>query len=208
VIHIVDIGSLRLPDGDVPYQPLLDRGLGRLTEFDPQVSGPAIGNGHAATLHICAYPGWSSLLRPSAAFLEAFPGFIVNARVIREMSVFTCRLDDLDIAPIDFLKMDVQGSELMILENGREKLRECAVVQLEVPFLALYDGQPQLWQLDRELRSQGFILDSFVGIKAPFEADVLYVRDYVSGAASRKVMDKMHLILTHCYQRKAMETAA
>jgi hypothetical protein len=199
VIHIVDIGSLRLPDGDVPYQPLLDRGLAKLTTFDPQEDTKTIGDGKPAMLHICTYPGWSSLLQPSAAFLKMFPAFKANARVVDRKIVKTHRLDDLDIEDIDFLKLDVQGSELAILEHGRKKLRECSVVQVEVPFLELYDGQPQLWQLDRELRQQGFVLAGFVSMKVPIEADALYVR-YGSENLSR--------ILDHCYRIRVTEKAA
>jgi hypothetical protein len=199
MIHIVDIGSLRLPDGVVPYQPLLDRGLGRLTEFDPQQGTVAIGDGKMATLHVCKYPGWTSLLRPSVKFLGGFPYYEEAAKIIRQSQISTQRLDDLDIEPIDFLKLDVQGSEHAILENGHDNLRRCAVVQTEVAFAELNEGQPQWWQIHQELRSQGFVLHSLFDIKPPIEAEALYVRP-----------GRQHLsiILEHCYSAQERRKAA
>src|SRR6185436_1594577 len=115
----------------------------------------AIGDGAVYTLNICAYPGWASFLKPSVAALECFTSFQEQASVKRQRPAQTFRLDALDeIAHIDFLKVDVQGSELDVLRGGAIKLRDAAVVQVEVPFVALYDGQPTFSNIDRELRAQ------------------------------------------------------
>jgi len=109
----------------------------------------------------------------------------------------TKRLDDLsDLAPVDFLKLDVQGAELLVLEHARETLRTVSVLQCEVEFLELYEGQPLFADVDAFLRSQGFAFLRFsYSMGRPFKplsyaqaplramsqilwADVIYVRDF------------------------------
>lgn len=204
MIHICDIGSW--PEGPPPYQPLLDHKLGRLSQFDPQVNGYVIGDGEKATLYRCAYPGWTSLLKPNEKLLKHLP-FDRAAQVVEiRTDVPTTRLNDLDIDPIDYLVMDVQGSELKILQHGRKKLHNCAVIQLEVPFLELYIYQTPFWRLDQELRHMGFMLHNFVSLKHHcgqlIDGDALYVRDFTDEVPN-SIMRTMRLILDHCYNGRS-----
>ncbi len=212
--HVVDIGASPT-DGPPPYAPLLEAGLCRVTGFDPDPAAIAelrlnsrereqdlylpyaIGDGREHTLYVCDYScGWTSLFEPRADALECFPYFRAPARVIRREPIQTRRLDDLDLAPVDFLKMDMQAGELAALNSGHETLRSVAVVQLEMQFINLYDGQPSFGEVDQELRRQGFLPHTFFTLKKwpiaplrfgddatrPFnqllEADLVYVRDF------------------------------
>lgn len=207
--HVADIGANPI-DADQPYSELLQARLCRLTGFEPQVPALeklqasasdlqtylpyAIGDGGAHTLNICNYSGWSSLLTPSERALQTFP-FKRNAAIVDRVPVQTHRLDDLaEARSIDFLKIDVQGSELPIFENGRDALRETVAIQVEVSFVALYENQPVWSSIDLELRAQGFIPLLLLHTKPHFfskingqpvgerhqmlEADAVYVRDY------------------------------
>ena len=59
--------------------------------------------------------------------------------VIGEEKIDTKRLDDIsEIKDIDFLKIDVQGSELTIFMNGRKKLGNAVAIQTEISFVSLY----------------------------------------------------------------------
>ncbi len=212
--HVVDIGASPT-DGPPPYAPLLEAGLCRVTGFDPdpvaiaKLNGTrgenetylphAIGDGHAHFLYVCDYScGWTSLYEPRAAALECFPYFRQPARVIRREPIQTRRLDDLDLGSVDFIKMDMQASELTALNNGHATLRSVAAIQLEMQFINLYEGQPSFGEVDQELRWFGFIPHTFFTIKKfpiaplrfgddptrPFnqllEADLVYVRDFTS----------------------------
>jgi FkbM family methyltransferase len=214
-VRVADIGAAFY--GEVPpYQKLLDTGLCQLFAFEPDsryaaplrqrlrsggtVFEQAIGDGHEHTLYICNH-GWTSLLEPDPDALGFFNTFPILGRVESKALIATPRLDDVDELPqIDFLKMDVQGSELSILQNGRRKLSTCVAIQIEISFIPLYKNQPPFGLLDTELRSQGFIPHRFMAVKGwsitptvrnndprlPFnqllEADVVYIRDIIHPA--------------------------
>lgn len=176
-IHIVDIGASPI-DGDPVYQPILDGGGFRLTGFEPspemydelmKKKHPhmtflpyAIGDGKEATLNVCYAPGMTSLLEPDMEVLSHFHGFETWAEVIKKEALLTHRLDDLkEVQDIDFIKLDVQGSELAILENGVEKLKSTLVVHMEVNFIPFYKNQPLFAELDLALRKMGFSFHKF-----------------------------------------------
>jgi FkbM family methyltransferase len=213
-INLVDIGAAFFGE-PAPYQPLLDNGLAKLFAFEPdereierlqrhlgqrgQVIPCAVGDGRAHTFHICPkQSGMSSLLEPDPASLGFFNLFVDIGRVESTKVMPTRRLDDIDELPqIDFCKMDCQGSELMILANGRKKLSDCVAIQTEVSFITLYKNQPTFGDIDQELRRQGFIPHRFTEVKCwsitpivrnneprlPFnqllEGDIVYVRNII-----------------------------
>lgn len=207
---IIDIGANPI-DGPPPYKEMLDYGLCTVTGFEPQTEaltvleahkGPleryrpeAVGDGREHRLKITKAQGMTSLLTPDQNQLRLFNEFTDWATVVEEHDVQTHRLDDLDIDDFDLLKIDVQGSELMIFQNGRNRLANAVAVHTEVSFVPLYHGQPTFAEVDSELRAQGFMPHSMPAVKrwaiAPtvfednvyipgnqlLEADVVYIRD-------------------------------
>lgn len=176
-IHIVDIGASPI-EGLPIYQPILDQGGYRLTGFEPnphqyaelmKQSHPkmtflpyAIGDGREAVLNICSAPGMSSLLEPDLELLSLFHGFGEWGQVIERQPLTTHRLDDIDeVQNIDFLKLDVQGSELTILENAAEKLKSTLVIHVETLFVPFYKDQALFGEIDIILRKAGFLLHRF-----------------------------------------------
>jgi FkbM family methyltransferase len=211
-LEIADIGAAWL--GDPPlYRRLLDLKLARLNAFDAddrqhaalreaygadlRLFSDIVGDGARHTLHLAApQSGMTSLLKPSARHLAFFNGFDRFGEIHETVEVATTRLDDVAGLPdLDFLKMDIQGGELMALEHGKARLAQCAAVQLEVSFVPLYEGQPTFGEIDAWMRGQGFMLHCFAELKPwsiapvrrnndlrqPFnqllEADAVYVRD-------------------------------
>jgi FkbM family methyltransferase len=232
--HVVDIGANPI-EGAPPYRPLLDAQLCRITGFEPQASALAelnlkkganeayfpyaVGDGQEHTLNLCAYPGWTSIFVPSAAALEVFSFFTNNARVVGQTLVQTRRLDDLvEVDDIDFLKIDIQGGELAVFVHGRQKLKNAVVIQTELQFVNLYEGQPSFGEVDQELRAQGFIPHAFAALKrwpiSPLqfggnptqplnqllEADLVYVRDFIhADSISNDQLKHLCLIAHSCY---------
>jgi FkbM family methyltransferase len=136
---IVDIGANPI-DSLPPYKLLLDQGRCRVFGFEPQTEAldaldakksdreryltDVVGDGKAGLLRICRATGMTSLFVPDQQILRNFPGFNEWGQVIKEVPVKTRRLDDIsEIEVIDFLRMDAQGAELSILQNGHERLK-------------------------------------------------------------------------------------
>lgn len=141
-------------------------------------------------------------------------------RVVSKTEVETKRLDDIpEVAGTDFLKLDVQGAELMILEGGTQLLEDVVVIHTEVEFAPLYVGQPLFADIDGFLRSQGFVLHRFNGLAgrafkpflkdndpgAPLSqtlwGDAVFIKDFMRlDRLSIEKLMKMAVILHETYQ--------
>jgi FkbM family methyltransferase len=178
-LKIVDVGA-NPDDGSAPppYSPLMAAANARVIGFEPnlealaaldQRKGPnevylpyAIGDGHRHLLYHCYAPGMTSLLQPNAEVLSLFHGFSEWGRVVRTEEIETVRLDDVhETEGLDFLKVDIQGAELLVFENAVERLATALVIQTEVEFLPMYVGQPLFSDVERFLRQHGFMLHRF-----------------------------------------------
>ena len=227
-ISIVDVGAAFYGERAL-YGPLMTAKLARLVGFEPdaaqcEIWGEeadlytrilpfALGDGRAHPMYI-APTGMTSLLEPDAAsygFYTVFAQPPFSPVCDRPSQwIDTRRLDDVDeLDRVDFLKIDVQGAELLVLQNGREKLKDCSVVQIEAPFVRLYKGQPSFGELDAELSRQGFMVHGFASLKrlpiAPYsvsgagvginqlvDLDMIYIRDLIH---PERVTDRQ-LVLT------------
>jgi FkbM family methyltransferase len=234
-IHVADVGAADLGEKP-PYSALLQRGLMRLSAFDGderhkarlldlykddfRFYGDIIADGKDHTMYVTQpSTGMSSILKPSKKHLEFFNGFSAFGEILREMKVKSKRLDDIeDLDAIDYLKIDVQGAELMVMKNGRKKLAKCVVVHTEVSFTPLYEGQACSGEVDVWLRSQGFFPHSYEFIKKwsifpkvrennfrvaynqLLEADIVYVRDpFKLDELSVDQLKKLAYITNYCY---------
>lgn len=234
ITQVVDAGANPI-DGDPPYKAMLAAGLCEVTGFEPQADalarleqnrGPgerylpyALGDGTQATLNICELEGMTSLLVPEPKHLALFNLFPIWGKVKNQIPVETRKLDDIaEIGRMDFLKMDVQGSERDVLSRGQEKLKDTVVVQTEVSFVPLYQGQPVFGEIDLILRGQGFLPHCVTGTKiwplAPMvvgnqpnrgirqllETDMVYVRNF-SRPENMTVEQwkQLALLAHHCY---------
>lgn len=174
---VVDIGAYQIA-GDPIYAPLLRAGNADIVGFEPNrealaqliaANTPnstflphAVGDGRRHTLHICAARDMTSLYPPNPDVLNLFHGFPVWSQVVGTEQVDTVRLDDIaETKGVTFLQMDIQGAELMALQNARERLKDALVLHLEVEFMPLYKNQPLFSDVDRFLRDQGFVLHKF-----------------------------------------------
>jgi FkbM family methyltransferase len=231
---IVDIGANPIEE-EPPYNKMLAAGLCDLVGFEPQpealarleqMKGPrerylpyAIGDGTQKTLHVCKSQGMSSILVPDARHLALFNSFPIWGEVTATLPIATRRLDDVaEITAMDFLKMDIQGSELDVIRHGRERLKQAVCLQVEVSFVTLYEGQPAFGEIDTELRQMGFMPHCFQAVKmwpiAPtvigdnphkalrqlLEADIVYVRDFSQREnMSAEQWKQLALIAHHIY---------
>ncbi len=235
-IQVADIGAAFINERPV-YTGLIDRGLAHLTAFEGDARQTAaiagaygddvtvipafVADGTTRILYL-AEPatGMTSLLEPSGDALRFFNGFSDFGQVIGTEDIATSRLDDIaDVPLIDFLKMDVQGLELTVLEHGQDRLKDCVAIQLEVSFIALYERQPTFGEVDVWMRAHRFVPHCFEDVKCwsiapstkggdirvPFrqllEADIVYVRDPLAlGPLTVDQLVKYALVSHYCFR--------
>lgn len=231
----VDIGAMAL--GAEPYTPLVNYGVGTVIGFEPVLeeceklnqmhrnSGHrylpyVIGDGSPGVFNVCNYPMTSSLFEPNMPLVEKFQNLGELMQVVRKEPVNTKRLDDIaEVSGADYLKMDVQGAELSILQGAHNVLRETMIVHTEVEFVPLYEEQPLFADVDAELRRQGFLLHKLQGTAGrafkPFAlgnnlntpisqmlwADAVYVKNFTRfhEISPRKLL-KLAIMLHELYQ--------
>lgn len=150
----------RIPHRVIGFEPLLDRMNERA---DAEGSGVemlpyAVGDGSRRVLHINNEDATSSLY-PLNQDLNARFEHLCGLRTLHHQSIETRRLDDvLPAEPVDFLKLDVQGAELLVLQGAERALGRTAVVHCEVEFSPIYLGQPLYPEVQSFLGSRGFAL--------------------------------------------------
>lgn len=215
-IRCVDVGAMDLGSIHEPWLNAAQEGCVEVIGFEPipaeferlireaaTADGSirylpfALGDGKEHVLHITNVPMTSSLFAPAVDTVSLFPGLGELMQVVKTIPMPTKRLDDLmEIGEVDFLKLDVQGAELMVLENAVRTLEHVSVIQCEVEFVELYEGQPLFSDIDAFLRSKGFSFLKFTyTMGRPFKpllldndpchmisqmlwGDALYVKDF------------------------------
>lgn len=231
----MDVGASCIAETPV-YKTLLDEGLAHLNAFegDPRqideirrffsgnvsIFNDFLADGTERTLYVCnKNSGMTSLLKPNERALKFFNGFDRFGHVIGTEIVKTKRLDDVTGIPkIDFLKMDIQGSELCVLKNGPNTLSECMAIQLEVSYICLYEGQPPFGEIDIWMRDNGYVPHCFLDVKRwsisptikndnfriPFnqllESDIVYIKNPMNlDIIDNDSLVKMAIISHYCF---------
>ena len=162
----------------------------------------------------------SSLDEPTLPLLSMFQALPELVRVVRRQPLTTKRLDDVpEAAGTDFLKLDVQGAELDVIRGASKTLSSVTIVQTEVEFVPLYEGQPLFADVDMALRAHGFMFHKFLGLSGrafkPFLrdknpnlpigqilwSDAVYVRDFTRfDELAPDQLLKLALVLIECYR--------
>ncbi len=170
---IVDVGAQMLGEPHI-YEPLLRAGIRhRVIGFEPlqdritervaaegggtlQMLPYAVGDGARHRLHVNNDDATSSLFPLNRALTQHF-NHLNTLRTVREEEVETRRMDEVVVSgPVDFLKLDIQGAELMALEGAGAVLGRTALIHCEVEFSPIYLGQPLFQDVAAHLRMRGF----------------------------------------------------
>jgi FkbM family methyltransferase len=172
-IQLMDIGAACINEKPV-YKNLLEENLAHLNAFEGDARQIAkikheygdrvtiftdyLSDGANKYVYLASeLSGMTSLLKPNLKALRFFNGFEDFGRIEKVEDIQTRRLDDVEGIPmIDFLKMDIQGSELTVLSNGTKVLQNCLAIQLEVSYICLYQDQPTFGDVDIWMRQNGF----------------------------------------------------
>ena len=129
----------------------------------------------------------SSLLRPSESFASRYqvPGFAIENIGSRQTNTLDNIIYETDesAAPYgEFLKLDVQGAELEVLQGAERVLSERTVAVIaEVSFCELYENQPLFGDVASFLKSKGF---GFYGFHA-MSHRASHLRDLIDCSSPR-----------------------
>ena len=144
-INIMDIGASCIAEMPL-YKILLDEHLAHLNAFEGDsrqiekiqatfrdkvtIYNDFLSDGTEKTLYVASEAsGMTSLLKPDLTALKFFNGFEGFGTIYKTEQIQTKRLDDVpDLNAIDMLKMDIQGSELSVLSNGLNTLKDCLAI--------------------------------------------------------------------------------
>jgi len=102
----------------------------------------------------------SSFYEPGKRFREVFCGrhFAVEERATVDITSLDMVYSKEAMALPDFLKIDTQGSELGILQGAKTVLKSACLVEAEVEFVEIYEGQPLFHDVARFMAQNGFEL--------------------------------------------------
>ncbi len=134
-------------------QPLMDIGGSIFVAFDPTLEDEkasprrrilplALETAQTHVLHECAAPMTSSLLLPNDAVISRYENLANLCQVVQSVRDRHGSIGLLEDIAADFLKIDVQGATLLVLQNGLQVLEGVLVVHTEVEFAPIYTGQP------------------------------------------------------------------
>jgi FkbM family methyltransferase len=125
-----------------------------------------------ATLYVTKAPMCTSLYPPNEPLLERFAGLSELMNLDFEIEIETTTLDAFcqaeGVEEIDFLKIDVQGADLKVLQGATQLLHKSVLaIQIEVEFTHLYKDQPLFADVDSFVRQQGFTLFDLAMARRP-----------------------------------------
>ncbi len=177
-LQVIDVGAMWFGLDNLAHKALLKGDIARVIGFEPVQAECEklnamnmrhhsylpyfIGDGTERTFYLTNHSMTSSLYPPNERLLRRFNQLHEFTTTIKTDRVQTKRLDDIaEITRVDFIKCDVQGGDLDVLKGAERHLAKTLVVQVEVEFVPLYEGQPLFAEIDIYLRGLGFILHTF-----------------------------------------------
>lgn len=113
--------------------------------------------------YITTLPASSGFYLPDISFLQRIQDGVKNLSVVNTLEMDTINFDSFasenHIDPVDFIKLDTEGSELDILKGAIKSLRKSVIgLSIEVEFLPIHKNQPVFSDVDSFLRPLGFKL--------------------------------------------------
>ena len=180
-LYLLDVGSAKgMPDRWKVIRDIIfsygfepDEGARRkLIQNEKKLMGGNIDYPYALSnekknveLNILKKPSHSSILEPNNDFINLFKkrhpeGFELDFKV----NVEAIDLDSLDLKVKDFMKIDVQGYELKVLEGAKYSLKEILGLEIEVEFSELYKQQCSFGEIKDYLLTNGFEFVDFTSL--------------------------------------------
>lgn len=192
-INICDIGSG--PSEETPFiETLLKNTNSNIIGFEPNVEeykklnnsknkkyyNHAVGDGKVHELNICKAPGMSSFLKPNIEYLKLFHKFEEWSKILKRIPVQTKKLDDIK-EEFDLIKIDIQGYESEVIKNGKNKIKNSLILQIETSPIPLYIDEKPFSHICNQLEKLGFYLHMFNNINTRTFKPLMVNKDNYSG---------------------------
>ena len=111
-------------------------------------------------------PVCSSLYEPKQKFLELYNNLNV-AYLKNTTEIDTISVDEFskshNLEYVDFIKIDIQGSELDVFKWGVKTLKKTLIIVSEVEWVEQYIDQPLFGDVSSFLKDQDFMIHKFLG---------------------------------------------
>ena len=98
----------------------------------------------------------SSLLEPNKT-VEVHPWLKFDEQIIVKTDTVKNKMVEFEVETIDFIHMDVQGAELMVLKGTSDYISKIKMIWLEVENIELYKKQPLTADVEFFLKSNNFV---------------------------------------------------
>lgn len=156
-LTIVDVGAQDLQGEGHVYSPLTRSWPHRVIGFEPifdtevvertesgvrRLLPCALGDGSAQELNVTRYSALSSFYKPNRSLRAEFHGPKHLYEIVTTVPTRTQALDTLALQQADFVKLDAQGAEPMIVKGGMRYISQTPLVYSETTFVPLYEGAP------------------------------------------------------------------
>lgn len=131
-------------------------------------------------LRVMSQPLSSSVL-PLSHHKEVYPDIDEVKQVEVDSRTLDSMMRELDEAGVEagefnFMKMDIQGAEILALKGGAKMLQGIDAILTEVFFTPLYEGSASIDEIDEVLESHGFVRVATNSVNHESWGDAFYVR--------------------------------
>lgn len=109
------------------------------------------------SLNFCRKPMVSSHFFPKQDFIARYP-LSERFDVLSSGSMSCQTIDEVlstNSSRCDFIKLDIQGGELAVLQGAESTLNQCLGLEIEVEFLRIYENQPLFGDICAFLQAKG-----------------------------------------------------
>ena len=188
----------------IGFEPVYDAEVVEKTEFGVRRVLPfALGDGSEQALNVTKYSALSSFYTPNRGLRDECDTPKHFHDIVKTVPMQTRRLDALQLEQADFIKLDTQGAEPLIVKGGERYVRQTPLVYSETFFIPFYENMPLFDEHLSLFRSYGFelldlypqprrraevrtpgaypALGSHPGVGRLVGADALYGQRYLTG---------------------------
>lgn len=131
-------------------------------------------------------PGASSIFKASGKY--PVETYIQDEIVVEAVTLYSFLFEH-NLDSIDLLWMDIQGAELSALQGLGKSIENVKIIQTEIEFFEIYEGQPLFDEVRNYLRNWGFYFAGFTA-RCEYFADAIFINKKIGYFSLVTSLDK------------------